>query len=333
MVVSRFGGPAQGTTYSVVLGHAREPAVIIALQKSVDSVLADIDRQMSTYDPESELSRFNRDTTGAPMAVSEALANVLKLSAQVSEKSGGAFDVTVGPLVDAWGFGTPGDVPHAPTDSALKALHARMGWQKLQVSGTTLSKQHPHLEVDLSAVAPGYSVDVISDLLTARGEPDHFIEVGGEVRARGVNGEGHPFRVGIEEPDPDARRIRLVVGLENMALATSGNYRDNRVLDGVRYTHILDPTTGMPVKHALLSISVLHERCGFADAWATALFSVGPERAWALAEQNHLDVLLLTAGPGGEIQERMTDGFRATVVQDANANAVDRLGQSKQESR
>lgn len=320
--VSRFGGPAQGTTYNVVLGSARPPEVVVALQKSVDSVLAVIDSRMSTYDPESELSRFNRDTSEAPFPVSDALATVMRTSARVSELSGGAFDVTVGPLVDAWGFGVPGDVAHAPTDSALQAIHARVGWQKVQVNGNTLVKQHPHLEVDLSAVAPGYSVDVISALLTARGEPNHFVEVGGEVRARGVNAEGSAFRVGIEEPDPDSRRIRLVVGLRDRALATSGNYRDNRVLDGVRYTHILDPTTGRPVKHALLSVSILHAECIYADAWATALFAVGPERAWALAEQNGLDILLLTAGPNGDVQERMTDGFRLAVVRDAGA--VDR---------
>lgn len=320
--VSRFGGPAQGTTYSVVLGHARAPDVMAALQKSVDSVLADIDARMSTYDPVSELSRFNRDTTGAPFPVSDALATVLRVSTQVSELSGGAFDVTVGPLVDAWGFGVPGDVAHAPTDSALNAIRARVGWHKVQVMGDALTKQHPHLEVDLSAVAPGYTVDVISALLTARGEPDHFVEVGGEVRARGINVDGNVYRVGIEEPDPDSRRIRLVVGLRDKALATSGNYRDNRILDGVRYTHILDPTTGVPVKHALLSVSVLHAECIYADAWATALFSVGPERAWDLAAQNGLDVLLLTAGANGEVHEKMTDGFRLAVVRDASA--VDR---------
>jgi thiamine biosynthesis lipoprotein len=332
--VSRFGGPAQGTTYSVVLGHARTPAVIAALQRSVDSVFADIDRRMSTYDPGSELSRFNRDTGSAPFPVSAALATVMQASAQVSAMSGGAFDVTVGPLVDAWGFGVPGDVAHAPTDSALNAIKARVGWQKVMVSGTTLSKRHPHVEVDVSAIAPGYSADVVSALLTARGEPDHFVEVGGEVRAQGVNSDGGPFRVGIEEPDPDSRRIRLVVGLSNKALATSGNYRDNRILDGVRYTHILDPTTGVPVKHALLSVSVLHDECMYADAWATALFSVGPEKAWTLAAQHGLDVLLLTAGPNGEVLERMTEGFRAAVVRDGGpVDRTTRKGSGISDSR
>lgn len=331
---SRFGGPAQGTTYSVVLGHAESDSAVAALKQSVDSLLAHIDALMSTYDANSELSRLNRDTSGAPFVLSPHLARVLQLSAEVSQASGGAFDVTVGPLVDAWGFGVSGEVPHAPDSAALARLHARIGWQKLQLSptenvtgaaaSTSAIKTHPHLEVDLSAVAPGYSVDLISDLLTRRGAGDHLVEVGGEVRARGVNAQDQPFRVGIEEPDTSTRRVRLVVGLNNRALATSGNYRDNRVLDGVRYTHILDPRTGVPVKHALLSVSVLHRECAYADAWATALFTVGPERAWALAEANGLDVLLLVAKADGQVEERVTDGFRLTVMQDVDAKAVDR---------
>ena len=320
---ARFGGAAQGTTYSVVLGAARPDSVIKSLQTSVDSLLALVDAQMSTYDPNSEISRFNRDTTTVPMAISAQLAGVMRVSHDVSQASNGAFDVTVGPLVDAWGFGVPGDVPHAPSDAALAELRTRVGWDKIRLTDSTLAKTNPRLEIDLNAVAPGYSVDLISALLTARGEPDHFVEVGGEVRARGKNAQGGPFRVGIEEPDPDQRRIRLVVGLTDRAMATSGNYRDNRIIDGVRYTHILDPSTGQPVRHALLSVSVLHEQCGYADAWATALFTVGPERAWALAKANGLDVLLLVAGPNGEVSEQATDGFKAIVMRDSDAASVD----------
>lgn len=316
---SRFGGPAQGTTYSVVLGAPRSDSIIAALQSSVDSLLADIDAKMSTYDPQSELSRFNRDTSGAPMPISAQLTEVMQISRSVSEASNGAFDVTVGPLVDAWGFGVAGDVQHAPNDAALAMLEQRVGWTKVLLADGTMSKAHPRLEIDLSAVAPGYTVDLISALLTARGEPSHFVDVGGEVRARGRNAEGRPFRVGIEEPNPDRRRIRLVVGLTDRALATSGNYRDNRILDGVRYTHILDPRTGRPVRHALLSVSVLHAECAYADAWATALFTVGPEHAWALAKANDLDVLLLVAGPNGEVTEQATAGFTAVVMREVAA--------------
>ncbi len=320
---ARFGGPAQGTTYSVVLGGARSPAVVAALKATVDSLLADVDAKLSTYDPQSELMRFNQHRDTTPVPISEHFAEVMRVSLAVSQASGGAFDVTVAPLVNAWGFGPGGRTGHTPHDTTLAALRDRVGWEKLRLRDRTLAKSNPLLEIDLSADAPGYTVDLISALLVARGEANHFIEVGGEVRARGKNAAGQPFRVGIEEPIPDERRIRLAVALADRALATSGNYRDFQDIDGVRYTHILDPSVGKPVRHGLLSVSVLHERCAYADAWATALFVVGPERAWELANANGLEVLLLTAGPKGEVQERMTDGFRAIVLRDSVAGAID----------
>ncbi len=311
---TRFGGPAQGTTYSVVLPGTRSPDAVAALQAAVDSVIAGIDTVMSTYDPSSELSRLNRDARTAPIAVSPALANVLQIAAQVSRDSRGAFDVTVAPLINAWGFGPDGDVTSAPDSATLSALRERVGWQRLAVSDGSVTKMSPLVEVDLNAIAPGYTVDRIVDLLIARGEPAHLVELGGELRASGRNARGLPFRVGIEEPDSSRRAVRLVVGLQDRALATSGNYRDFRDVNGVRYVHTLDPSTGRPVTHRLLAVSVLHAQCAFADAWATALLVVGPERAWALAEEHDLDVLLLIAGASGKVEQRLTPGFASAVL-------------------
>ncbi len=314
--VARFSGDAQGTTYHVVLARGLPAAIVARLQSSVDSLLAVIDHSMSTYDSTSEISRFNRRRDTSAVRISDHFVRVMATSIAVSRASGGAFDVTVGPLVDAWGFGAAGETGRVPDETVLAMLRRRVGWEKLQLTKHTLAKSNPTLELDLSADAPGYTVDLISDWLTAQGEPSHFVEVGGEVRARGTNAFDAPFRVGIEEPRPDARAIHAVVGLRDRALATSGNYRDFQDINGVRYTHILDPSTGAPVRHRLLSVSVLHTECVWADAWATALFVVGPERAWTLAAANNLDVLLLIAGDSGEVQERMTDGFRAVVLRD-----------------
>ncbi len=314
---ARFGGAAQGTTYSVVLGGPRPAAVRMALQSSVDSLLAEIDATMSTYDSTSELSRLNRSRLVTPVALSPSLAQVLHDAQHVSRASDGAFDVTVGPLVDAWGFGASGDDGAVPDDSVLTAMRARVGWEKLRLDSFSLIRTQPDIEIDLNAIAPGHAVDRISALLSARGETNHLVELGGEMRARGRNAEGQPFRVGIESPDPERRTVRVVVGLADRALATSGNYRDFRDVNGVRYVHTLDPSTGRPVTHRLLSVSVLHERCAMADAWATALLVVGPERAWAMAQANELEVLLLIAGANGEVQERMSDGFSAIVRRDA----------------
>jgi thiamine biosynthesis lipoprotein len=314
-----FEGATMGTTYRVLLGRAVDDARRDLLQRGVDSLLADVNARMSTYDTASELSHFNaRRDTGA-VSVSAPLADVMRLSLTVHAASAGRFDVTVGPLVDAWGFGPAVRPLDTLTDSAVTALRAFTGSGLLALvadsagspDGATLAKRDPRVRVDLSAVAKGYAVDVVSDWLHAQGEPAHLVEIGGEMRARGRNAAGAPFRVGIEDADPDARRVRFAIGLTDLALASSGNYRNWIVLDGRRYAHTIDPVTGRPVRHTLLAASVLHERCAEADAWATALLVAGPDSAWALAQREGLDVALLIAAPSGEVEERLTDGFRA----------------------
>ena len=310
---SGFTGFAQGTTYSVVLGNAVTPTRRIALQHAVDSLLQEIDRVMSTYDSTSEISRLNRVASGVSFEASALLVAVLTEAAAVSQASFGAFDVTVGPLMRAWGFGPSGTLTRVPAAHELTALRERVGWRGVQIVGRSIAKQHAGLEIDVNGIAPGYSVDRISALLETLGVRDHFVELGGEVRARGRTVDGRPFRVGIEEPDTVGRRVRLAVRLTNRALSTSGNYRNYHSVNGVRYVHTVDPQTGRPVTHQLLAVSVVHDRCAAADAWATALLVVGPERAFALAQANGLDVLLLIAGPDGNVIERMTSGFAAIV--------------------
>lgn len=311
---SVFDGATMGTTYRVVLGRRMDGDRVRMLQRGVDSLLVAVNASMSTYDPASELSRFNAGTDTVLVPISAPLADVLRLSLAVHAASEGLFDVTVGPLVDAWGFGPaarPVDtLPHALRDS----LRGFVGSSLLELSGEALRKRDPRVRIDLSAVAKGYAVDVVSDWLAANGAADHLVEIGGEMQARGRNVRGEPFRVGIEHPDPDSRRVRFALGLSDRALASSGNYRNFVELGGVRYAHTIDPVQGAPVKHALLAVSVLHTRCADADAWATALMAAGPERAWALAQANDLDVgLLISTGPG-QVEERFTDGFRAAVL-------------------
>jgi thiamine biosynthesis lipoprotein len=311
---SVFDGATMGTTYRVVLGRRVESDRVRALQRGVDSLLTAVNASMSTYDSTSELSRFNgrADTTRVP--VSDALAEVLRVSLAVHAASEGLFDVTVGPLVDAWGFGPASRPTQALPQAQRDSLRALVGSGLLAFDGTALRKRDPRVRIDLSAVAKGYAVDVVSDWLSANGAADHLVEIGGEMQARGRNARGEPFRVGIEDPDPNGRRVRFAIALSDRALASSGNYRNFVDLNGVRYAHTIDPVSGAPVQHTLLAVSVLHARCADADAWATALMVAGPERAWALAQANDLDVgLLISTGPG-EVSERFTDGFRAAVL-------------------
>jgi len=324
-----FEGETMGTTYRVLLARSVPEDRRASLQRGVDSLLRDVNASMSTYDPTSELSRFNARADAQPVPISAALALVLRTSSQVHDASGGRFDVTVGPLVDAWGFGPDARPAAALPDSVVTRLRASVGMSRLvfrdDASATsTLAKRDPRVRVDLSAVAKGYGVDVVSDWLLAQGEAAHLVEIGGEMRGRGRNASGAPFRVGIEDADPDARRVRFAIGLEDLAIASSGNYRNWFELDGQRYAHTIDPVLGRPVRHTLLAASVLHPRCADADAWATALMVAGPDSAWALAEREGLEVALLIAGPGGEVEERLTAGFAARRLPSPDAGPARR---------
>jgi len=177
-----------------------------------------------------------------------------------------------------------------------------------------VAKAHPKLRVDLSAIAKGYAVDRVSAALLARGERNHLVDIGGELTARGFNAAGEPFRVGVEAPDPQQRRVLHTIALSDRSIASSGNYRNFYVVAGKRYAHTIDPATGRPVQHPLVAVSVLHQRCAIADAWATALMAAGPERAWALVERHHLDAMLLIEGLDGGIEEHATASFEATLL-------------------
>ncbi len=314
--VATFDGRTMGTSYRVRLAAGRSADSITHLQRGVDSVLTAVNAGMSTYDPTSELSRINDVATLAPIPISRDLALVLATSLRVHRESGGSFDVTVQPLVEAWGFGPEALPGVKPSEAALDEIRQYIGSDKMTLDGTTLTKMHPRVAIDLSAVAKGFGVDRVSDWLAEHGEPGHLVEIGGELRARGRRPDGEPYRVGIEEPRPTGRAVRLVLQVEGKGLATSGNYRNFFVMDGEEYAHTINPVTGWPVKHEMLSASVLHDTCTLADAWATALMVAGPERAWALAEANNLDVLLLIAGTDGTVTERATPGFAARIIRE-----------------
>jgi thiamine biosynthesis lipoprotein len=284
------------------------------LQRDVDACLLDVNRKMSTYDPESELSRFNRHPHDDWFDVSAETATVVRRAQEIGEKTGGAFDVTVGPLVNLWSFGpdsTPGDVP---SELELAAVRENVGWHLLEVrdSPPGLRKRSAGVYVDLSAIAKGFGVDRVAALLDRRGVKAYMIEIGGEVRTRGAKRGGSPWRIGIERPVSFARSLHKVVRLTDRALATSGDYRNFFEVDGVRYSHTIDPLTGRPVEHNLASVSVITTSCMEADAWATALGVLGPDAAYRYAEQNGLDVLLIVRQNGG-FQEQVSPGFKAYV--------------------
>lgn len=286
-----------GTTYTLkVVGGEISAKEQHHIHNTVDARLQGVNGMMSTYDPESELSRLNQSTSLEPIAVSEDLMAVLTRAEKISEESDGAFDVTVGRLVDLWGFGPTREYrEHPPSDLAIAKALRQVGFRRLHLDAEagTVRKEYPMMYVDLSAIAKGYGVDYASKALDDMGYTDYMLEVGGEVRTRGRNAREEWWQIAIEEPVADQRSVHRVVSLANMSMATSGDYRNFVEEDGVRLSHTIDPKTGRPIAHRLASATVLHEECAVADGYATAIMSLGPERGMALAERLGLAVYLI----------------------------------------
>ena len=309
-------GTTMGTTFAVtVVPGAGAAAVAEGLPASVQRRLDGIEERMSHYRPASEVSRFNAARTTEPRPMSRETLGVVAEALAVSRVSGSAFDVTVGPLVEAWGFGPGGRAPAAPDEATLAALRGRVGAELLEVdlAAGTLRKRRGDVVVDLSAIAKGYAVDAVAALLDDLGFGDHLVEIGGELRAAGTNEAGTPWRVAIERPVPGAPAAQRILPLQDAALATSGDYRNFYDLDGARVSHTVDPRTGRPVTHGLLSVSVIAARCALADARSTALNVLGPEEGYALAVDQGWAALFVEDDGAGGLVERETPAFTAAV--------------------
>ena len=303
--IQMLSGRTMGTTYSIKVAPKGNIPSLLKISKEVERVLAEVNLQMSTYIPSSEISRFNASESTEWFAVSSETAAVVQMAQEISGASHGAFDVTVGPLVDLWGFGATGKVTTPPAAEQVAEVVQDVGFQKLELrlDPPALRKQVPGLQVDLSAIAKGHGVDRVAACLFAIGVNHFFVEVGGEVRTSGTKLDGQPWRVGIEEaeselPIGDARPIHEVLELSDQALATSGNYRNYFEADGRRYAHTLDPRTGFPAEVEIASASVIAESCALADGIATAMMCVGYREGLELAEQNGWAVLLMIRTDG-----------------------------------
>lgn len=305
-------GATMGTSYTVKVVGELDEAGQRALADAVERALGGVDGAMSTYKPESELSRLNRLPADTPFHASPELRLVLEEARRVHALSGGAFDVTVGPLVNRWGFG-PGKKHDAPPDDGeLAALRARVGDALLRWEGDTLLKARADVYVDLSAIAKGYGVDKVAEAIEAGGHERYLVEVGGEVRVRGTNPDGKPWQVGVEKPVGGADQpVQEVVPLGTGSLATSGDYRNYYERDGKRISHTIDARTGRPIEHRLASVTVIHPSCTTADALATALNVLGPEAGLELATREKLAALFIVRTEAGEFELRRTPEFDA----------------------
>lgn len=306
-----FTGETMGTTFTVkVVAEGLGEDLLAELPAAIQGELDDVNAKMSHYLEDSELSRLNRWRDQEPFSVSAETMTVLQHAREISRLSGGSFDITVAPLVDAWGFGPPGQPPEPPSPEEIDRLRQLIGWQDVELDPVagTVRKTRPGLSLDLSAIAKGYGVDRVAAALDRVGIGGYMVEVGGEVRTRGRNAEGAPWRIAIERPDPAGRALQLVVPLSDLALATSGDYRNYYEIDGRRISHTIDPRTGYPITHRFTSASVITGECVEADAWATALLVLGPAGV-DLAEKLGLAAFFLERDSEGGFTEHRTTAF------------------------
>jgi len=314
-------GETMGTTYTVrVVARPGASPSPRTLRTEVDGELRRVEDTFSTYDPGSEISRFNRHPAGEPFPVSPEMMEVVTAARRMFEATGGAFDPTVGPLVRLWGFGPGEPIATPPSPAAVENCLARVGFDRVAIGpGAVLTKATQGLELDLSGIAKGYGVDRVARLLADDGWGDFLVEIGGEVAVRGRNVQGRPWRLAIEAPTDsllDERAAWRKVELSQGALATSGDYRRFFEYDGVRYAHVIDPATGRPVPQSVRSASVIAADCATADAAATALLVLGPERGLAWAEGTPgLEALLIVRDEAGRLVERRTSGMGACLAE------------------
>lgn len=319
-----FRGATMGTYYAVKVAAIRLSEERRAeVRAMIEGELEDVNVKMSTWVEDSELSRFNRHTETTPFTVSAATFEVVAAALEVARLTGGAYDVTVGPLVNAWGFGAEG-VIHEPAAEEIRRLVDSIGYSKLELDpgASTLRKLRGDLYCDLSSIAKGYAVDRVAEALMTAGFGDVWVEVGGEVRAAGRNAGGRVWRLGIERPNLEPGALQRIVPLDGAAVATSGDYRNYRERDGARISHIIDPRSGWPVRHRLASVSVVHPRCMIADALSTALMVLGPEEGAELARREDLAVLFLVRDRN-DFREIMTPAFEALISPAAGTKRSD----------
>jgi len=307
----KLQGRTMGTTWHVTaVGRASTSG----LQEKIDRRLEEVNQSFSTYRDDSEINRFSRfRAVGEEFPVSRDFLRVMETAARVFALSGGAWDGTVRPLVDVWGFGPLPPVGEPPDPGRIEALLADVGFDRIEIRPGALVKRQASVTLDLSSIAKGYGVDAVAEVIRGAGFRDFLVEIGGEVFGAGSRRDGRPWRVGINRPQADAApdEIYRVAPLRDAAFATSGDYRSFFVRDGVRYSHILDPRTGRPVSNGVVGVSILAPDCTLADGLATAVMVMGAEAGVALLERlPAVEGLVVVETKDGRLEDHATSGFR-----------------------
>ena len=313
-------GKTMGTFWRVSVINV-DPKHASELRQKIQTQLDADDHLLSTWKNDSALMRFNHSRSTSPWPVSEAMADIVTESLRIGAKTQGAMDITVGPLVNLWGFGPESQPVRAPDQAQINAAKARTGLKHLQVinqSGTQyLQKDLPDLYVDLSTVGEGYAADHLARLMEQEGISRYLVSVGGALVSRGMNGEGYPWRVAIQKPTDKENAVQAIVDINGHGISTSGSYRNYYELDGKRISHVIDPQTGSPIQHKLVSVTVIAPTALEADGWDTGLMVLGPERAKEVARQQGLAIYMIMK-EGDGFKTWMSPQFETFLVSDKN---------------
>ncbi|MEM8760820.1 MAG: FAD:protein FMN transferase [Pseudomonadota bacterium] len=297
--VFRIEGSTMGTTYRVVATDGARKVAEPEVRAAIEGALAEVNRQMSNWDPSSEISQFNARAGTDPVAVSPALSEIMAAAESVNTASNGKFDTTMGPVIELWGFGAAGSRSR-PSDAEIATARSLSGHRNtLKVGGGALQKRQPEAQVYLAAIGKGYGADRVGRALEELGMTDYMVEIGGDLYVSGRNPDGVPWQIGIETPAASMLDVLKVVSVTDLGLASSGDYRNYFEEEGQRFSHLIDPTTGRPVTHNTASVTVLAENAMLADAWATAFHVMGKDEGMAVAEERDLAVLFIEREQNG----------------------------------
>ncbi|NDR59471.1 FAD:protein FMN transferase [Aliiruegeria sabulilitoris] len=300
----RFSGETMGTSYNVVAVDVPSEVTETEIAVAIEETLKAVNASMSNWDKQSEVSLFNAIQSTEPVEISAEFAHVMAAADKVHALSDGRFDVTLFPLIELWGFGAKKPGEPIPSDAEIAAALEHVGQAELvTLEGETLTKRDPAVSVNLSAIAKGYGNDAVAEKLREFGIENYLVEIGGDLVSAGRNDKDEAWKIGIETPDSKTQTVEMVLPVSDLGMATSGDYRNFFEQDGVRYSHLIDPTTGRPVTHRATSVTVLAENGMMADALATAMMVMGEETGMAVAEANDLAVFFISRAPQGSDQD------------------------------
>ncbi len=314
--LEQFGGPTMGSTYSIqYVRHPGGPAVA-EVKPEVEAILAAVDRQMSTYRADSDIERFNELPAQGCQVMPASILELVRVGEQLSTDSDGAYDLTVEPLMNLWGFGPQGRQEKVPDAAQLAEVRQRVGYRHLRIDGEKLCKDAA-VEVDFNSIAAGYTVDRIVERLKAMGLDSFLAEATGELKALGKKPDGQPWRIALEVPRGDEQVAQRIVALDGYGVSTSGDYRNYFEQDGKRYSHTFDALTGAPITHNLASVTVIDPSTLMADGLSTLLLILGPERGWDYAEKHAIAALFVMRADTGFVT-RTNQAFERLVKGDGH---------------